>query len=339
VRYLHDNQIVHRDLKPENILLKDRGIDSELKVIDFGLATYMEPGELLRRHVGTPYYIAPEVLNKSYGFSADVWSLGVILYTLLCSAPPFFGDTERDIYNRIKTGTVMFDGPEWATRSLLCRELVTNLLRKDVSARFTIDDALTYPWVIYEGDVSMDPADPRTFARLFARLRRYGVFPVLKKLTMLHVATKLLERPQRTERERVFFRSMDEDGDGALSAADLAAFLAKREAELKVDEVQWIIEGLSMRKGEDAPALLPELTAAIMPRLNYLREGCLLHEFAFFDVDSDGTISAADLAAAAGLDFDTAEAAVAEADLGQGAHGVDFGSFVRIIAGGERDAI
>lgn len=93
VKYCHDRNIVHRDLKPENMLLSSAGIESELKVIDFGLATHIKPNEVLTRHVGTPYYIAPEVLEKRYNRACDLWSIGVITFTLLCGFPPFWGDT------------------------------------------------------------------------------------------------------------------------------------------------------------------------------------------------------------------------------------------------------
>ncbi|CAE7234081.1 CPK17 [Symbiodinium sp. KB8] len=339
VRYLHDIGVIHRDLKPENILLKERGIDSEIKVIDFGLATYMKPGEMLRRHVGTPYYIAPEVLEKNYSKEADVWSLGVILYTLLCSAPPFFGDTEREIYRRIRTGEVMFDGPDWEPRSIACRDLVVSLLKKTPHVRLSLDGALTHRWVVYEGDVATDPRDHRTFARLFARLRRYGVFPILKKLVMLHIAHKIIADESRSDRERRFFSIIDGDSDGFISSLDLATFLNGQDADLRIEEVDWIVEGLSMREGEDRDASLAEFSAAVMPRLNYLRESSLIHEFSFFDRDSNGIIDVSDLVAAAGIDKETADIAIAEADLGQGEGGVDFGTFVRLMAGGERDAI
>jgi len=68
------------------VLLTNPGVDSDLKVIDFGLATFVRPDQLLTRHVGTPYYVAPEVLGKSYGKSCDLWSVGIITFTLLCGA-------------------------------------------------------------------------------------------------------------------------------------------------------------------------------------------------------------------------------------------------------------
>ncbi|MCO5600803.1 hypothetical protein L7F22_054919 [Adiantum nelumboides] len=94
VQSCHSLGVMHRDLKPENFLfLMDNG-DSplELKAIDFGLSTFFKPGEVFEDLVGSPYYVAPEVLKKSYGPEADVWSAGVILYILLCGVPPFWAE-------------------------------------------------------------------------------------------------------------------------------------------------------------------------------------------------------------------------------------------------------
>jgi calcium-dependent protein kinase len=86
---------VHRDLKPENMLYEKGG--NILKVIDFGIAVEKKPNVRLNQRVGTPYYVAPEVLLKSYDEKCDVWSTGVIFYMILFNHPPFVGDNEIDV--------------------------------------------------------------------------------------------------------------------------------------------------------------------------------------------------------------------------------------------------
>jgi calcium-dependent protein kinase len=87
--YCHSNQICHRDLKPENILIETKGI---IKIIDFGTAVTIKPGDGLHNIYGTAYYIAPEIFGiTSYNEKCDIWSLGVILYVLLTGEPPFNG--------------------------------------------------------------------------------------------------------------------------------------------------------------------------------------------------------------------------------------------------------
>ena len=82
--------VIHRDLKPENLLLS---ADKEIKLIDFGLSKKFKGGDQLLTKVGTPLYVAPEVLEGKYGYECDDWSLGIIMYVFLCGSPPFLADT------------------------------------------------------------------------------------------------------------------------------------------------------------------------------------------------------------------------------------------------------
>lgn len=103
IKNLHEHKIVHRDLKPENFLMADKTDDAEIKLIDFGLSKRNLSGGIdkMTTVVGTPYYVAPEVLKGSYGKECDVWSLGVILYVFLCGYPPFEGDNNTAIFKNI----------------------------------------------------------------------------------------------------------------------------------------------------------------------------------------------------------------------------------------------
>ena len=86
---------LYRDIKPENFLLYKENDDSHIKLIDFGLAKKVNPNELMTTPNGTPYYIAPEVIAENYDERCDIWSIGVILYILLCGKPPFDGKTDE----------------------------------------------------------------------------------------------------------------------------------------------------------------------------------------------------------------------------------------------------
>ena len=110
--YCHARNVVHRDLKPENLLLSNTSQNATIKVIDFGTSRRFNRAESenMTQKFGTPYYIAPEVLARSYTEKCDVWSCGVILYILLCGYPPFGGASDRDILKRVKAGYYEFDG-------------------------------------------------------------------------------------------------------------------------------------------------------------------------------------------------------------------------------------
>ena len=104
ISYCHSHNIVHRDLKPENVLLEASKEFDQIKVIDFGTAQVFRKGEHLKETIGTPYYIAPEVLANSHNEKCDIWSAGVILYILLCGYPPFNGENDLAIVESVKLG-------------------------------------------------------------------------------------------------------------------------------------------------------------------------------------------------------------------------------------------
>jgi len=149
--YLHNNGIVHRDLKPENLIYLSPDEDSAIKITDFGLAKYRSGGakaEGMTTACGTPGYVAPEVLkNEPYGKAVDMWSLGVILYILLCGFPPFYHESTAVLYKQIKKGEYDFPAPYWSTISSSAKELVQRLLTVDPNKRFTAEQVLAHPWV------------------------------------------------------------------------------------------------------------------------------------------------------------------------------------------------
>lgn len=149
IAYCHDQKgIVHRDLKPENFLFSSRDEDAVIKIIDFGLSRHddMKAG-IMNTKVGTPYYVAPEVLNREYTKSCDIWSIGVITYILLCGYPPFYGDTDNQIFDSVRTGRFDFPSPDWDDISNNAKDFICAMLRRDPSKRLSAAKALEHPWI------------------------------------------------------------------------------------------------------------------------------------------------------------------------------------------------
>ncbi|MED6219949.1 hypothetical protein PIB30_040494 [Stylosanthes scabra] len=147
VLYCHENGVVHRDLKPENILLATRSSSSPIKLADFGLATYIKPGQSLHGLVGSPFYIAPEVLAGSYNQAADVWSAGVILYILLSGMPPFWGKTKSRIFDAVKAAALRFPSDPWDHISESAKDLIRGMLCTEPSRRLTAQEVLDHCWM------------------------------------------------------------------------------------------------------------------------------------------------------------------------------------------------
>lgn len=149
VAFMHSRNIVHRDLKPENILLQTTGADSPIKIIDFGMAREHDINDPpMTQCLGTPYYIAPEVLRKQYDRSCDLWSVGIISFILICGYPPFNGDDNKAIHSSILKGKYRFPVREWKGTSKEARDFIRRLLQVDTRKRMTAAEALRHPWLV-----------------------------------------------------------------------------------------------------------------------------------------------------------------------------------------------
>jgi calcium/calmodulin-dependent protein kinase I len=154
IGYLHSVGIVHRDLKPENLLYSTNDPASPkydvIKVADFGLAKIIAgPADhSMSTTCGTPGYVAPEILEqKGYGKEVDLWSIGVILYILLCGFPPFYDDNNSMLFMAIKKADYSFPSPYWDKVSKPAIDLIQKLLQLDPAKRLTIDEAMKHPWI------------------------------------------------------------------------------------------------------------------------------------------------------------------------------------------------
>jgi serine/threonine protein kinase len=152
VEYCHANLIVHRDLKPENLLLDG---DGNIKISDFGLSNIIEPGKLLDSFCGSPLYAAPEILlaERYIGPPVDVWSMGVILYALLCGHLPWCGETQSEITHNSIRG--IYEEP--AALSPSVKDLIRKMLTPSPRERITIGDIRAHPW-INEGFNELPPS-------------------------------------------------------------------------------------------------------------------------------------------------------------------------------------
>ncbi|KAK6151343.1 hypothetical protein DH2020_013978 [Rehmannia glutinosa] len=155
VAYCHLQGVVHRDLKPENFLYVSKDEHSPLKAIDFGLSDYVKPDERLNDIVGSAYYVAPEVLHRSYGTEADMWSIGVIAYILLCGSRPFWSRTESGIFRAVLKADPNFEEAPWPSLSPDAIDFVKQLLHKDYRKRLTAAQALSHPWLAGHQDVKI----------------------------------------------------------------------------------------------------------------------------------------------------------------------------------------
>lgn len=155
VQYLHQHNIVHRDIKPENVLCASDKWPFQIKLTDFGLSNFVEEDAVdnaaaLLSHVGTSFYLAPEVIGKEgYAFPVDLWASGVVLYIMLCGRFPFWGKTDIEYMKSLSHGPCMV-GDGWSEVSDEGKSFLKDLLVLDPKRRLTADQALSHPWVMGE---------------------------------------------------------------------------------------------------------------------------------------------------------------------------------------------
>ncbi|KAL8563770.1 MAP kinase-activated protein kinase 2 [Nucella lapillus] len=168
VNHLHSMDIAHRDLKPENLLFTDKSPSTVLKLTDFGFAKEIHSYKPLQTPCYTPYYVAPEVLGpEKYDKSCDMWSLGVIMYILLCGYPPFYSNQgaaiDSEMKKKIRNGQYEFPKPEWSRVSQEAKDLIRSMLCTDPDKRLNIKQMMASKWV---ADNTLVPQTPLMSARV-----------------------------------------------------------------------------------------------------------------------------------------------------------------------------
>jgi len=218
IKYCHDKGIVHRDLKPENLLFQDESEEAEIKVADFGLAKLVTSDSMMQTACGTPGYVAPEILEGgAYGQEVDLWSIGVIMYILLCGFPPFFDDNNAQLFAAIKAGSYDFPSPYWDDVSPEAKDMIEKLLVVDPAKRMTSEGVLAHPWVTGSGGSADLSGAVHELKRFNARRKfKAGIMTakLVRAMAMMTKAPKAAAAAAATEEEAAAAA-----GGGAAAAA------------------------------------------------------------------------------------------------------------------------
>nr|AAC13355.1 calcium-dependent protein kinase-b [Paramecium tetraurelia] len=286
VVHCHEKKVVHRDLKPENILFENKKPNSNLKIIDFGTSRKMETNQNLTKRLGTPYYIAPEVLKRNYNEKCDVWSCGVILYIMLCGYPPF-GGQDQQILQNIELGKYEFDPEDWNKISEDAKNLIKRMLTKDYQLRISAQEAYNDPWI--QKNAPNGPIDMKAIKNLSSFFGKNKVRAAL----MQFITTNLMTN---TEKEGLLneFKKIDKDGNGQISKDELLQVYMKQYDEIKAKQmVDDIFEKVDINRSGFVDFTEFMMSASSEEKL--LSKIKLQQAFNMFDTNGDGQISREEL--------------------------------------------
>ncbi|KAF9680050.1 hypothetical protein SADUNF_Sadunf06G0079700 [Salix dunnii] len=310
VQLCHKHGVIHRDLKPENFLFANKKENSPLKAIDFGLSIFFKPGERFSEIVGSPYYMAPEVLKRNYGPEIDIWSAGVILYILLSGVPPFWAESEQGVAQAILRGIIDFNRDPWPNISESAKSLVGQMLEPDPKLRLTAKQVLVLPpentvslffWV--GGCGSMGLQIPSDFVHPWllnakkapnvplgdvvkSRLKQFSMMNRFKRKALRVIADFL--STEEVEDIKEMFKRMDTDNDGIISIEELKTGLRSFGSHLVESEVQMLVEAVdSSGKGK---LDYGEFVAVSLHLQRMANDEHLRKAFSYFDKDGDGYI-------------------------------------------------
>lgn len=283
IAHCHNMGVMHRDLKPENFLLSAKGKDGVLQAADFGLSVFFKPGQRFREIVGSPYYIAPEVLRRNYSHEADIWSIGVILYILLCGGPPFYGKTDKAIFDAILLGKFDMKSHPWPIISDSAKDCVKRLLKQSPKERMTAAEALNHPWVREGGEAK----DTVLGHEVVSRMQKFGNLCKFKRLGLYALAKTL--REEEITGLKQMFAAMDTDESGTITVSELHAGLAKQGYKMAKAEVDSLIEAIDVDGNGELD--YHEFTAATVHLSKFNVEENLAKAFAHFDTDNSGYIT------------------------------------------------
>ncbi|KAJ9169099.1 hypothetical protein P3X46_020566 [Hevea brasiliensis] len=290
VHACHFMGVMHRDLKPENFLLASKDEGAMLKTTDFGLSVFIEEGKTYRNIVGSAYYVAPEVLRRSYGKEIDIWSAGVILYILLSGVPPFWAETEKGIFDAILEGYIDFESSPWPSISDSAKDLVRRMLTQDPKRRITSAQVLDHPWIKDGGAASDKPID----SAVLSRMKQFRAMNKLKKLALKVIAENLSE--EEIKGLKAMFTNMDTDKSGTITYEELKTGLARLGSRLSETEVKQLMEAADVDGNGTIDYI--EFISATMHRYRLERDEHLYKAFQYFDKDSSGYITRDELESA-----------------------------------------
>jgi calcium-dependent protein kinase len=283
VNHLHSKGIVHRDIKPENIMMVDK-TSFDIKLADFDTATVFK-GANIKQMLGTPLYMAPEVVKGRYDEKCDLWSCGIIFYILLKGSPPYNGSDE-EMFELLKNVKIKFDDPYWTTVKPSALALLKGLLEPNKRDRLSAADALTSEWF---DQTSQNEVSEIDFDHVLENIKTFNGENKIKDAVHTFILSKIVDQ-SLFKNEMNMFKALDKDKDGSISKNELHALMVKNG--INEEEATMNCDLIFERADADQSGALDytEFLRVAVSKAKYLTRENIVKAFELFDHDRSGAI-------------------------------------------------
>ena len=293
INYCHGMKIVHRDLKPENILIVARNENGlpQVKVADFGTSKMFEKGVVQKKLVGSSYYIAPEVLKKHYDEKCDIWSCGVIMYILLSGRPPFPGDSDKEIMDKVALGKYDLEESPFDQLSNAGKDLIKKLLVKDPKKRITASEALNHAW--FKENKSKELfnriKDQSILKKLIKNLKAYHRDSIIQETALAYLVHNFPQMKDVVNACKLF-NQIDVNGDGKINKDELLKGLQNKiKSDTLKKDVDIIFHNIDM--DNNGYIEYEEFVRGAVSKERFMNTKVIEFAFRYFDKDGSGEIT------------------------------------------------
>ena len=289
IAHCHSRGVTHRDLKPENILFENNSPDAEIKIIDFGLSRKYSKDGKLHSVLGTPYYVAPEVLKGNYDQKCDIWSIGAMTYLLLCGKPPFNGNSDQEIFNNILNSEVKFDSPIWNNVSNNAKSFVKLCLERNRNKRPSAIKALDHPWFtnVLNATHRLQNLKPD----ILISIKNFNIKQRFKQMIIKHLLTTMKKDELKVYKSAFF--AIDFFHNGCIEEPELKKAFELKKIEITEEEINHLFKILDQNlKGAID---YTEFLMAGVDRTQLFNNEKLTKVFNYFDINKSGFIENQDL--------------------------------------------
>ena len=301
INYCHSFGVVHRDLKPENIVFESPNTEEEedevdehnnntynIKIIDFGLSTLKNKTEKLHTILGTPYYMAPEVLKGDYNEKCDIWSIGAITYFLLSGTEPFKGETSNKIFAKILFTEPDYNPDKFRNVSPLAIDFIKKCFEKEPDNRFSAQEGLTHPW--------FEPVFKKLYApkylddNLLYNISTMKKYSHLKRLIMRYLVYNMGHTELSVYKKA--FLAFDKYNSGVITPEELKRLFNIYHKPLSDEQIKNI---MSLSDDNNDFLTYSEFIICCLRIRDFLTPKKLFDAFLFFDIDNNDIIDSNDI--------------------------------------------